>query len=294
VRGGHSCHLVVVLSASMRAALSLFSLLLVSAICVRAQTSDDTKPYQEVFYQSGKLRIQAYLYKPAGDGPFPVVIYNHGSRDGRERIPTPFIYVGRMLTTDGFVVLVPERRGYGKSDGRVFRDEVGADTGERFVSRLQDETGDVFAAMDFLKTLPFTDTTRVGIMGWSLGGIISVFAASRSSAFKVVVDQAGAALSWERNSALRQELVRAAGRIKVPLMAMDAENDRTTEAVKAVVREVEKNKVPAKLVIYPAYTPPEPPGLIAPGHLIFGAAGAHIWESDVRAFLAGFLAGAPS
>src|SRR5262249_50582287 len=33
--------------------------------------------YTEVFYPSGSLRIQAYLYKPHGDGPFPVVIYNH-------------------------------------------------------------------------------------------------------------------------------------------------------------------------------------------------------------------------
>src|SRR4051812_15714264 len=35
--------------------------------------------YTEVFYPSGSLRIQAYLYKPAGNGPFPMVIYNHGS-----------------------------------------------------------------------------------------------------------------------------------------------------------------------------------------------------------------------
>ncbi|TMH69036.1 MAG: hypothetical protein E6H57_09935 [Betaproteobacteria bacterium] len=65
--------------------------------------------YTEVFYPSGSLRIQAYLYRPQGDGPFPVVIYNHGSRDGRERKSVPFEYVGRMLTSAGYVVLVPER-----------------------------------------------------------------------------------------------------------------------------------------------------------------------------------------
>jgi dienelactone hydrolase len=195
-----------------------------------------------------------------------------------------------MLTSAGYVVLVPERRGYGESDGRTFREEVGTDAGEVFVNRLQDETGDVLAALDYLKTLPFADMTRVGIMGWSLGGIISVFAASRSSAFNVVVDQAGAALTWDRNARLREELVKAVGQIKVPILAMDAENDRTTEAVKAVVREAQKHNVTAKLMIYPPYTPPEPPGKIAPGHLIFGIAGAHIWENDVRAFLADALA----
>jgi hypothetical protein len=75
---------------------------------------------------------------------------------------------------------------------------------------------------------------------------------------------------------------------------MDAENDRTTDAVKAVVRELEKQKIPTKLIIYPPYTPPEPPGEIAPGHLIFAAPGAHIWENDLRAFLAEHLESAPA
>src|SRR5439155_495577 len=89
--------------------------------------SEAESTYSEVFYSSGNLRIQAYLYKPEGDGPFPVVIYNHGSRDGRERASVPFQYVGKMLTRAGYVVLVPERRGYGKSDGSMWRQDVGND-----------------------------------------------------------------------------------------------------------------------------------------------------------------------
>jgi hypothetical protein len=45
--------------------------------------------YTEVFYPSGGLRIHAFLYKPVGDGPFPIVIYNHGARSGRPRHPEP-------------------------------------------------------------------------------------------------------------------------------------------------------------------------------------------------------------
>jgi hypothetical protein len=40
----------------------------------------DPQPYMEVFYPSGPLRIQADLYRPPGNGPFPLVIYNHGLR----------------------------------------------------------------------------------------------------------------------------------------------------------------------------------------------------------------------
>jgi len=47
------------------------------------------QPYTEVSYQSGGLRIQGYFYQPDGSGPFPTLIYNHGSRAGFERRPNP-------------------------------------------------------------------------------------------------------------------------------------------------------------------------------------------------------------
>ena len=255
-------------------ALVFFLLILPSVL--RAQGAGAEAPYQEVFYPNGKLRLQAYLYKPPGAGPLPVVIYNHGSRRGRERAPTPFVFIGKMLTAAGYVVLVPERRGYGESGGEPFSEAVGQDRGRRFVERMQAETDDVLAALDFLKTVPDADTSRAGIMGWSLGGIVTIFATSRSPAFRAAVDQAGAALTWDNSPAMQHALSVAAARVSIPVLAMDAENDRTTEAVKAVVRELEKRKIPAKLIIYPPYTPAQSAGDIAPGHLIFAAPGAHI------------------
>src|SRR2546422_257309 len=109
----------------------------IGAAAARSQPELDSLKYQDVFYASGNLRIQAYLYKPDGDGPFSAVIYNHGTRDGRERTPSPFPHVGRMLTRAGYAVLVPERRGYGKSDGEIWWKEVGSDQ-SRLISRQQD------------------------------------------------------------------------------------------------------------------------------------------------------------
>src|SRR6266481_5721650 len=80
--------------------------------------------YTETFYPSGALSIQAYLYRPPGDGPFPLIIYNHGSRENREREPRPFSYVGRILLRNRYAVLVPERRGYGRSDGLTHSEEM--------------------------------------------------------------------------------------------------------------------------------------------------------------------------
>lgn len=330
----------------MRALIMVMTAGLVCVAGANRQTGGRQGRYETVFYPSGKLKIEAYVYKPEGDGPFAVVIYNHGSRAGRERVEMPFVYVGTMLantkdgtarlssgakarleraryagagspsllkkkigdgemnsplrwqegtkgpTTNGYVVVVPERRGYGRSDGKLFSEEIGDDRGPRYVRRLQDEADDVVSAAEFARTLPYVDGTRIGVMGWSFGGIVSVFAAaSGGGAFRAVVDQAGGALTWEGSPALQRALKEAAAKIRVPLLAMVAENDRTTESVKAVAREAERHGGNAKLIVYPAFTPRETPNGIAPGHMIFGVEGAPIWEADVEEFLGKYLGG---
>lgn len=240
--------------------------------------------YSDVFYRSGTLRIEAYLYKPDGDGPFPVIIYNHGTRDGRERQSVPFQYVGTMLTKAGYVVLVPERRGYSKSDGMLWRDETHNDPA-RLVPRLQEETDDVLAAIDYLRTLPFADTKRMGIMGWSFGGIVTMLATSRSTAFLAAVDQAGGSLSWDANPLLRSALSSAASKSATPTLFMVAKNDRTTDSITTLAKIFEKRAVPHQLVIYEPFTPHTSVEAPAPGHVIFSSQGASIWENDVVQFL---------
>jgi len=261
--------------------------LLFSAPAAHSQ-SDTESAYAEVFYSNGKLRIQAYLYKPDGDGPFPVVIYNHGTRDGRERASVPFQYIGKMLTRAGYVVLVPERRGYGKSDGPVWWQEVGNDQ-PRLITRLQAEADDVLAAIDHLRTVRVADTRRIAIMGWSFGGIVTMLAASRSSAFLAAVDQAGGALSWDGHAELRRALIDAAGKNKTPTLFMVAKNDRTTSSVTTLAEVFEKRGVPHRIIIYEPFTPTQGTKVAAPGHAVFSAQGASVWEGDVVRFLGRYL-----
>ncbi len=273
---------------AMRIAL-LVACLVLAAVTASSQTNAQTKTeYTDVFYRSGSLRIEAYLYKPAGDGPFPVVIYNHGSRDGHERDSVAFKYVGSMLTRAGYVVLLPERRGYGKSDGLAWRDQTHNDP-MRLVPRLQEEVDDVLAAIDYLHTLPFADTKRMGIMGWSFGGIVTMLATSRSAAFLAAVDQAGGSLSWDANAPLRSALMSAAGKSKTPTLFMVAKNDRTTVSVTTLAAIFEKRGQPNRLVIYDPFTAPVAGHADAPGHLIFSMYGASIWERDIVEFLNRYL-----
>lgn len=265
--------------------LFLAASVLLRAVSAFGQAKDE---YTGVFYLSGTLRIEAYLYKPEGDGPFPVVIYNHGSRDGRERMSVPFQYVGSMLTKAGYVVLVPERRGYGKSDGMTWRKETGNDP-SRLVPRLQAETDDVLASIDYLRTLPFVDTKRMGIMGWSFGGIVTMLATSRGNAFLAAVDQAGGSLSWDGNPLLRTALTAAASKSATPTLFMVAKNDRTTSSITTLASIFERRSVTHQLKIYEPFTPSIQGEAAAPGHLIFSSQGAGIWENDVIQFLDRYL-----
>jgi dienelactone hydrolase len=258
--------------------------------------SPANSPYTEVFYPSGSLRLHAFLYKPEGDGPFPVVIYNHGARTGRPRRPEPNEHIGMLLTRAGYVVLIPDRRGYGDSEGPTLARAIRNDMGQRFVARVEAETDDVFAAVDYLLTLAFADTKRIGIMGYSLGGIVTMFAVSRSSTFAVAINQAGAAGAWDISAPLRSALIAAAEKATTPTLLMVAQNDRSTESITTLGKIFKKRGVPHRVIVYGPFTPQQvsyPDEFnTAPGHEVFRAQGVHVWEKDVLEFLGRYLGAA--
>ena len=275
--------------------LILAALVVSVALCLATATAHGqaSNTYSEVFYPSGGLRIQAYVYKPDGGGPFPAVIYNHGSRAGRERDSVPFEHIGTLLTHAGYAVLVPERRGYGRSDGLTWPQAVGNDK-RRVVARLYEETSDVLAAVDYLNTLPFVDPKRLGIMGWSFGGIVTMFAASQSATFAAAINQAGGALTWDGNVDVRRALIAAAERIATPTQLLVAENDRTTASITTLGEILKKRGVVHQMVIYGPFLPERQAFPGAAGHQLFSAQGVKVWQKDVLEFLSLHVGGVPS
>jgi dienelactone hydrolase len=217
-----------------------------------------------------------------------VVIYNHGARRGAERRSVPWLNIGQLLSQAGYMVLVPERRGYGRSDGPTVSEEVGSDKA-RLVPRLQNDTDDVLAALEYLRTLALTDTKRVGIMGWSYGGIISMFAVSRSSAFAVAVNQAGGALTWDGNEHVRNALIAAAEKATTPMLLQVAQNDRTTASITTLAEIFKRRGISHRAVIYDPFKPQRGDPDTPPGHRVFSAEGMHVWENDVLEFLGRYL-----
>jgi dienelactone hydrolase len=264
------------------------SLALVARLAAAQSPDAAPLPYETLFYQHDGLSLEGYFYRPQGGGPFPLVVYNHGSAtpdEERKEWPAPF--VARMLVPAGYAVLVPERRGYGRSEGRQFSEEIGQDRGPRFVARQRSEADDVNAAVEYLLARHGSaiDAKRIAVIGYSFGGIVTTLAASRSTQYAAVVLQAPGALNWNRSDEMRKTMLAAAARISVPTLCAVAENDATTESARELCAAASRNGAKTILKIYPPFTSGQQRPGNPPGHNLFSRFGAKIWEKDLLTFL---------
>jgi len=114
------------------------------------------------------FKMYAYVFVPAGldrDAKHPLLMFPHGGVHGD--FDTYYTHVVRELMARGYVVVAPEYRG-STGYGRRYYEAI--DYGGL-------EVDDVVAARDWaVEQLPFVDRRRVGILGWSHGGLISLLA----------------------------------------------------------------------------------------------------------------------
>ncbi|MCG2788163.1 MAG: alpha/beta fold hydrolase [Anaerolineae bacterium] len=114
-----------------------------------------------IAYASDGLTITGILQIPPGDGPFPVILLNHGyynraayrSGDGTDLI-------AEILNQHGYLTVSSDYRGWGGSDSGP----------SLFHAGLVVDVMHLFAAID---SLPQADSQRVGMLGHSMGGGIT-------------------------------------------------------------------------------------------------------------------------
>jgi poly(3-hydroxybutyrate) depolymerase len=87
-----------------------------------AATAQSSKPAPEtVEFQSRGVRLKGFLWKPAGAGPFPAVVFNHGRSNTPQQhtqkltITAAAQVLGPVFARHGYVFLYPFRRGEGPS-----------------------------------------------------------------------------------------------------------------------------------------------------------------------------------
>jgi dienelactone hydrolase len=121
------------------------------------------------------IRLEATLYLPAGDGPFPVVVYSHGSTAGgaipRTQTEKPWGFA-EYLNHKGIAMLAPMRRGRGQSGGSY--KEGYECTGEGVEKGIDYAAASLNATFAYLREQEWADPGRVVLTGHSRGGLLSV------------------------------------------------------------------------------------------------------------------------
>jgi dienelactone hydrolase len=243
---------------------------------------------RHVTFKSGDLTLAGYVYEPAGDGPFPAVLWNHGSEQdpgGRAE----FDSVAAVFVPAGFVVLAPMRRGHSDSQGEYIRDAIeressvaGPAAGMRFGAQLLEtsQVDDQLAGLAFLKQQAFVDTTRIAVAGCSFGGIQTLFGAARHVGYRAAVAISPAALSWDQSPDLRTRLESAVKRIDIPVFLIQPAKDASLEPAKVLGPILTRRNPANRVKVYPPVGPEA-----QQMHCFGGARGMRIWGAEAVGFV---------
>jgi len=140
--------------------------------------------------------VPAYLFVPKNldrSKKHPAIVWVHGdgvnqNYDGWhvQRNYAVYYSVHQYLLQEGYVVLAPDYRG-SIGYGSAWREGVYMDVGGK-------DFKDAAMSADYLKTLSYVDSDRIGIWGLSYGGFFTLLAVTeRPTTFRAAVDVAGVA-----------------------------------------------------------------------------------------------------
>jgi dienelactone hydrolase len=114
----------------------------------------------------------AVLFRPSGDGPFPLAVIAHASTQNvlrRAQMPQPeYRALAAWLVARGFAVLVPERLGHGATGGRYIEDQGGCDEAN-YAGAGHAAAGEIAAALRYLRGQSFVRQDGTIIVGHSAG-----------------------------------------------------------------------------------------------------------------------------
>jgi carboxymethylenebutenolidase len=278
-------------------ALSVASIALVVAGCFGCGTTQpksggpsaaSPRVAEEVTFSSGGLTLRGALYKPIGTGPFPAVLFNHGSAPGMLNSQA-FEAMGPLFAARGWVFFAPYRRGQGlsASAGPYIGDQIeaarktgGTSAGSAEMVRLLegDHLEDQLAALAWLRAASFVRPGRIATVGNSFGGIETVLGVERAS-YCAGVDASGGAQSWAASPGLQASMTRAVRNARAPLFFFQAENDfdvSPTRVLASVMKDAGKQ---CEAKIYPRF------GKSSHDGHSFAYRGTAIWFDDVLRFL---------
>ncbi|MDZ4804026.1 MAG: alpha/beta fold hydrolase [Candidatus Eisenbacteria bacterium] len=138
----------------------------------------DSVLVQRITYMSDGLKVRGYLVEPISGDSLPAIIFNRGgNREFGAITDTSAALLLGPLAQHGYVVVASQYRGNAGGEGR--EEFGGADV------------NDVLNLVPLLERQPRVDATRLGMYGWSRGGMMTYLALARTDRIRAAVVGAG-------------------------------------------------------------------------------------------------------
>lgn len=180
-----------------------------SVLTAACPASAQERAMVPVAIEGEQVKLATITYKPKGAGPFPTLIFHHGSTGGgtdpslfaQPYDPQP---LAEWFTDRGWAVVLPSRRGRGGSEG-LYDEGFSDDRAQgytcdeaRLLLGAERALRDVDAVTPALLALPFVDKAQLAVGGHSRGGILAIaWAARHPDQARAVINFVG---GWRRTS----------------------------------------------------------------------------------------------
>lgn len=211
--------------------------------------------------------IDAFLTRPANaaaDARLPTLLRIHGGPVSQ--YSTGFNQEWQMLAAAGYAVVAANPRG-SSGRGREFSRAIWADWGNK-------DFEDVMAAVDRAVAMGVADPDRLGVGGWSYGGILTNYVITKTTRFKAAISgasevnypanyghdhyqrqwEAELGLPWE-NPALWMKIspFYQVARIKTPTLILGGQDDWNVPLLNSeqLYQALRRLGVPTELIVYP-------------------------------------------
>jgi dipeptidyl aminopeptidase/acylaminoacyl peptidase len=212
--------------------------------------------------------VHGLIVKPAAYAPgkrCPMLLRIHGGPNGQDE--WSFSFEREFFAANGYVVLAVNYRG-SSGRGSAFQKAIFADWGHK-------EVLDLLGAVDQSVAMGVADPARLGIGGWSYGGILTDYSIATDTRFKAAISGAGSALQlsmyggdqyirqYEEEIGVPWKALDAwlrisypffhADRIRTPTLFMGGEKDFNVPVIggEQMYQALKSLGVPTELVVYP-------------------------------------------
>ena len=127
----------------------------------RPSSLDKTNIYK-IKYLSEGLEVVGFIVRPKKKGDYPVIIFNRGGNEEYAKITNSLQVFFSRLAAKGYVIVASQYRG---NDGGEGKEEFGGK-----------DVNDVLNLVPLIKSLDFTLSDKIGMLGISRGGMMSYIA----------------------------------------------------------------------------------------------------------------------